>query len=79
MQKEIPVHERYNLELRADLYNLYNHQNITGVNNTGYILNSAGGVNTATYQSSFGTVTNSNSSGFLYTPRQVAISLKLAF
>ncbi|WP_263373682.1 TonB-dependent receptor [Granulicella aggregans] len=79
VQKEIPLHERYNLELRADLYNLYNHQNVTGINSTGYLLSSASGTNTATYQSSFGAVTNSNSSGFLYTPRQVAISFKLAF
>jgi len=79
VQKEIKFTDRYSAELRTDLYNLYNHQNITGVNSTGYLLSSSGGVNTATYQSSFGAVTNSNSSGFLYTPRQVEISFKLFF
>jgi Carboxypeptidase regulatory-like domain/TonB-dependent Receptor Plug Domain len=79
VQKEVRFTERYNAELRCDLYNLYNHQNVTGINSTGYLLSSAGGVNTATYQSGFGAVTNSNSSGFLYTSRQVAISFKFFF
>ena len=82
VQKGIKFTERYNAELRCDLYNLYNHQNVTGINTTAYLLSStsgAAGVNTATYQSSFGAVTNSNSSGFLYTPRQVQISFKFFF
>ena len=69
VNKQIHITERFSAEARADLYNLYNHQNVTGVNNTAFNLTSTGVASgTATYQSSFGTVTNSNSSGFLYNP-----------
>jgi hypothetical protein len=75
--------ERYKLELRADLFNVANHENVTSVNSTAYVLgsvtgNSLGG--TATYQAStFGTNTSINSSGFLYTPREVQISARFSF
>jgi hypothetical protein len=89
LQKQISFTERYKGEARLDLYNLYNHQNVTAVQNTAYVLggtsSSSPNVSTATFQygiagtANFGTPTNSNSSGFLYTPRQVAISFKFLF
>ena len=89
LQKQISFTDRYKAEARLDLYNVYNHQNVTGVSNTAYILGgtSSGSPNisTATFQdgtngtSLFGKTTNSNSSGFLYSPRQVAISFKFLF
>jgi len=76
--------ERYNLELRADFFNVANHQNVTSVNSTAYLFSNNGSGNpltgTATYQSpTFGTNTSINSSGFLYTPREVQISARFAF
>ena len=73
--------------MRLDLFNFYNHQNVTGVQSTAYALQSSGNAATATYQSGragsgtslFGSANNSNSSGFLYTPRQVQIGFKLLF
>jgi Carboxypeptidase regulatory-like domain/TonB-dependent Receptor Plug Domain len=89
LQKQISFTERYKGEARLDLYNLYNHQNVTAVQNTAYVLggtsSSSPNISTATFQygiagtANFGTPTNSNSSGFLYTPRQVAISFKFLF
>ena len=89
LQKQISFTDRYKGEARLDLYNVYNHQNVTGVQNTAYVFGgtSSGNpnVSTATFQNgiagtaNFGTPTNSNSSGFLYTPRQVAISFKFLF
>ena len=89
LQKQISFTDRYKAEARLDLYNVYNHQNVTGVQNTAYVFGgtSSGNpnVSTATFQNgiagtaNFGTPTNSNSSGFLYTPRQVAISFKFLF
>jgi hypothetical protein len=91
LQKQISFTDRYKAEARLDLYNVYNHQNVTGVSTTAYVLggtsSSTPNVSTATYQSGaagsgttlFGTTNNSNSSGFLYTPREVAISFKFLF
>jgi outer membrane receptor protein involved in Fe transport len=89
LQKQISFTDRYKAEARLDLYNVYNHQNVTGVQNTAYVFggtsSSSPNVSTATYQygiagtANFGAPTNSNSSGFLYTPRQVAISFKFLF
>ncbi len=87
LQKQIRLTERYHLEGRVDLYNVYNHQNVTGVQSTAYALQSSGNAATATFQtgiagtgtSLFGSPNNSNSSGFLYTPRQVQVGAKFIF
>jgi hypothetical protein len=87
LQKQVSFTERYKGEARLDLYNVYNHQNVTGVQSNAYAITGGSGVYTATYQSGaagsgttrFGSANNSNSSGFLYTPREVEISFKLLF
>jgi hypothetical protein len=85
LQKQISFTERYKGEARLDLYNVYNHQNVTGVNNTAYALTSSGNTATATFNSGqggtsvFGAANNSNSQGFLYTPREIQISFKFLF
>ena len=87
LQKGITFTERYHAEARVDLYNMYNHQNVTGLQSTAYALSSSGNAATATFQSGisgsgttlFGTPNNSNSSGFLYTPRQIQIGFKFLF
>ena len=62
------------------MFNVANKQNIDGINNTGYKLAATGtGTASATYQSSYGTVTSSNNSGFLYTPRELEIGVKVRF
>jgi len=48
LQKQIALTERYHLEGRVDLYNVYNHQNVTGLTTTAYALQSTGNVATAT-------------------------------
>jgi hypothetical protein len=79
--KGIPFTERYLLELRADLFNVANHQNISAVGTTGYIFNDTGALtSTAAYQpTTFGVPTSVNSSGFLYTPREIQISARFSF
>jgi len=88
LAKKISFADRYTAEMHIDLYNLYNHQNVTAVATTAYSTStskSSPNTSTATFQDGsgtttlFGTATNSNSSGFLYTPRQVAIGFKLLF
>jgi hypothetical protein len=87
LQKQITFTERYKGEAKIDLYNVYNHQNVTGISTLAYALQSSGNAATATYQSgltgtnttAFGQATNSNSSGFNYTPRQIQIGFKFLF
>jgi len=85
LSKRVKFGERYSAELMGEAFNLFNHQNVTGVNNTGYII---GATNadpvtkavkaTLNYNSSFGSVTNSNSN-FAYTSRQIQIGFRFLF
>ncbi|HEY4358478.1 MAG TPA: carboxypeptidase regulatory-like domain-containing protein [Acidobacteriaceae bacterium] len=80
--------DRLRLEFLAEVFNVANHQNITGIQNTAYNL-SAGSVagltpNTSTtydvltLQPNFGTYNNSNSN-YTYTPRQLQLAVRLHF
>jgi hypothetical protein len=85
LQKQISFEHGYNLQLMCNVFNVANHQNITAEGTNLY--NYSGG--TLTYLSQGGTPnssvntygfpTNSNNSGFLYTPRQVEITARLNF
>ena len=76
--------ERVRLEFFAEMFNIANHQNITGVQNTAYNLSSTGTVaannvvDTLTLQPNFGTYNNSNSN-FVYSPRQLQLAVRLHF
>jgi hypothetical protein len=80
VQKEFTFHEKYNLQLFANVFNLANHQNIDGIGTTAYKLSGSGTAATATFQSATWQVpTSSNNSGFLYTPREIEIAAKFSF
>jgi hypothetical protein len=80
--------DRVRLEFFAELFNVANHQNITGIQNTAYNLSSVtsaitktsptGFTDTLTLQPNFGTYNNSNSN-FTYSPRQLQIAARLHF
>jgi outer membrane receptor protein involved in Fe transport len=81
LSKHITFAEKYKLELLGELFNLANHQNVTGVNNTGYIIGSGGTLTFNTDNTGtplFGTVTNSDSN-FSYSPRQVQLGIRVQF
>jgi hypothetical protein len=68
------------LEIFAELFNVMNHQNITGLTTEAYTLSSSGPSYTpqlAPY-ASFGTYTSSNSN-YTYSPRQLQVSARLHF
>jgi hypothetical protein len=75
--------DQYRLELRADLFNVANHENVTSAGTTAYTLGSVTGntlAGTATFApTTFGVPTSINSSGFLYTPREIQISARFSF
>jgi len=67
----------------GEAFKLFNHQHVTGVNNTVYIIGStkdASGnvIPTRSSNSSFGTVTNTNSS-FAFSSPQIQIGARLLF
>ena len=87
LSKRFVVHERYELELLGESFNILNHQNVTAVNSLAYTLStSATGPNKLTFNTSaasattplFGTPSNSNSN-FSYSPRQIQLGAKLHF
>ena len=78
LEKEIKVHEGYTLQLIGEGFNLANHQNVTGVNTTGYTIGGTAAASTLTYNTSAGTVTNANSN-YVYSPRQIQLAVRLEF
>jgi len=91
LSKNVQFGERYRVELIAEAFNIFNHQNVTGVSTTGYSISTTGSVTSAggnvpcstaapclSYNSSFGSVTNSNSN-IAYTPRQLQIGFRFFF
>jgi hypothetical protein len=91
LAKNIKFGDRFSAELLAEAFNIFNHQNVTAVNNTAYIISTTGTVSTAngtvacsaaapclSYNSAFRSVTNANSN-FAYTPRQIQIGFRFFF
>jgi hypothetical protein len=81
VSRTIPFSEKTRLELMVQGFNLMNHQNVTQISTLGYMISgpsSASANPTLTWQPTFGTVTNSNSTN-LYRERQLELVLRLRF
>ena len=89
LQKDLTF-GKYHVELMANAFNLANHQNVDGISNTMYKLSTAtcstaqktagySYCGTAAYQSAFGSVTSSNNSAFLLTPRLIEVAARFTF
>lgn len=86
VQKEFSFeHYVKNLQLIANVFNIANHQNVTSLGTTAYTLSGStltylgqGSASTAS-NNTLGVPTNSNSSGFLFTPRQIEIAARINF
>jgi hypothetical protein len=79
--RTIPVSEKMRLELMVQGFNLLNHQNVTQISTLGYEISGASSATTSptlTWEPTFGTVTNSNSTN-LYRERQLELVLRLRF
>ena len=83
LSKAVAVRERYRLEFLAEAFNLANHQNVTGVGTTAYLVsedttNHANDL--APYTSTpFTSITSTNNSNFAYNVRQIQMALRLKF
>ncbi|HWN75695.1 MAG TPA: hypothetical protein VNO13_08120, partial [Candidatus Udaeobacter sp.] len=91
ISKKVQFGERYSVELIGEAFNIFNHQNVTGVSTTGYSISTTGSVTSSngntpctsaapclSYNSSFGSVTNTNSN-FADSPRQIQIGFRFFF
>jgi hypothetical protein len=85
LSKRLTYRERFGVELSAEAFNLFNHVNITGVNQTGAfvgsnVINALGtaAVPTLTLNGPFGSNTNANSN-FAYSPRQIQLGIRVRF
>ena len=86
LSKETQISEKTRVELMAEVYNLLNHQNVTGIDTTGYFIGNgrtADSNATLTYnvkgtQSLFGEVQNANSTT-LYRERQIQLGMRFFF
>jgi hypothetical protein len=89
LQKGFHFTERFNLQLQANMYNVANHQNFTTneINQNEYQFGSSSGTIGTTASNpvqlnsltAFQTRSGSNNSGFLYTPREFELGLRLDF
>jgi len=78
LSKKVRFTERFAAEVLGEAFNIFNHQNVTGINNTGYFVGGTANAPTLTFNSSFGKVTNSNSN-FAYSSRQIQIGFRFLF
>jgi hypothetical protein len=88
LSKRIPLRHERELELLAESFNLFNHQNVTELETTGYTIESsdtAGGLPTLTFMNgaktgstAFGQPLNVNSTNF-FQPRQIDFGLRYRF
>lgn len=73
----------YNLEFLAGAFNLANHQNVTGVGATAYVVteDTTNHLNTLTPYTAtpFQSVTSTDNSNFAYNVRQLQMALRLTF
>jgi hypothetical protein len=81
--KGLVLKERYKLEFLAEAFNLMNHQNVTGIGTTAYIVteDATNHLNTFTPYTStpFRSITSTNNSNFAYNVRQIQMALRFSF
>jgi hypothetical protein len=79
--RTLSLSDKTRLEIMVQGFNLLNHQNVTQISTIGYMISGASSVDTdpvLTYQPTFGTVTNSNSTN-LYRERQLELVARVRF
>jgi hypothetical protein len=79
LQKDFVFRDRYTMQLIGQAFNVANHQNETEVFGTAYNIGGTAAAPTLTYQSTWGTVEQTNNSGFSYTPREIELSMRILF
>ncbi len=83
LSKRLSIKEHYNVEFLAEAFNLANHQNVTGVGATAYVVteDTTNHLNTLTPYTAtpFQSITSTDNSNFAYNVRQLQMALRLNF
>ncbi|HEV3040073.1 MAG TPA: carboxypeptidase regulatory-like domain-containing protein [Candidatus Angelobacter sp.] len=74
ISKRFVLHDRYKIELLGNIFNVPNHQNVTGITSTGYIISGT----TLNFNPAFNVVNNTNSN-FIYSQRQIELGARFQF
>jgi outer membrane receptor protein involved in Fe transport len=77
ISRRFGITENTKLELLAEAFNLFNHTQVTSVNNTIYSITNSGTTSNLTFNPAFGTVTGAD--GFFFRERQVQIAARFEF
>jgi carboxypeptidase family protein/TonB-dependent receptor-like protein len=73
MAKNWSMHERYRIQFRAELFNVFNHPNFNGFSNTAFLFTQSTGSYKATPNANFGILGNDLG------PRNIQLGLKFSF
>ena len=83
LSKRLTLKEHYNLEFLAEAFNLANHQNVTGVGSTAYVVSedTTNHLNNLTPYTAtpFQSITSTDNSNFAYNVRQIQMAVRLNF
>ena len=78
VSKHFAFKDRYSVELLGEAFNLFNHNNVTGINTLGYRTGGTAAAPVLNFNSTFNQVTNANSN-FAYSQRQVQLGVRFVF
>jgi hypothetical protein len=67
------------VEAMIDFFNMFNRLNYTASNTLMYTVGGTPAAPTVTYNPTFASLTNANSNYFVFTPRQIQLSLRFTF
>jgi hypothetical protein len=82
LSKRVRFAEKYAFEFLGEAFNLANHQNVTSVNSTAYVVteDKTNHLNTFTpYSTPFAQTTSTNNSNFAYNVRQLQLAVRFQF
>jgi hypothetical protein len=77
LQKEFVLHESWKLLLSGDAFNLFNHNNVTGVDTQMYTISGTSAAANLNFNPHFGVPTSSSNT--LTAQRQIQVGIRLNF
>jgi len=77
VSRRFSITEKTKIELLAEGFNIFNHTQVTSVNNTIYSISNSGTTSNLIFNSAFGTVTGAD--GFFFRERQIQLAARFEF
>jgi outer membrane receptor protein involved in Fe transport len=77
VSRRFTIKENYKIELIGEGFNIFNHTQVTGVNDRIYVISATGSTLNATYDPTF--LTPSGADGFFFRERQIQLAVRFEF